>query len=199
MAKILVTGCKGFIGKHLMPALKEHEVIGVDLDGDESVTGPLDGIIHLAAVNRVRDGEADRIKCLQTNIILTAMVLEWKPKWFIYISTCEPPTNVYGYSKRAAEQYVELRQPKHIIFRLTNVVGPGMQEDKLLPRLRRGEIKTLDASVLPFEYIHVDDVVREIKQAITLFDQPAFKPLKMKLSTGIAKTREELERVAASY
>ena len=199
MAKILVTGCKGFIGKHLMPALKEHEVIGVDLDGDESVTGPLDGIIHLAAVSRVRDAEADRIKCLQTNIILTAMVLEWKPKWFIFASTCEKPANIYGFSKRVAEDYIRLRAQKHVILRLTNVYGTGMQEDKLLPRLRRDEIKTLHEDALPFEYIHIDDVVAQIARIIPTFDNRSFKSFTVKMSTGIAKTEKELRHVAASY
>ena len=198
MARILVTGSEGFIGKHLIHALHEHEVIGCDL-GTKELTGPFDGIIHLAAVSRVRDAEIDRIKCLETNIVFTAQMLEWKPDWFIFSSTCEPPENVYGFSKWTAEQYVELVANKSVILKLTNVYGPGMAEDKLLPRLARGEIKKLNEGVLPFEHIHVKDVVAQIVGFIPTFNEPCFKSFKMKLCTGIAKTQAELLNVATSY
>ena len=198
MAKILLTGCKGFIGTHVMPKLSEHEVIGVDIE-DNAITGPFDGIIHLAAVSRVKDAEADRIKALETNIMLTARLLEWNPRWFIFASTCEKPNNIYGYTKRAAEDYIKLRCQRYAIFRLTNVYGPGMAQDKLLPRVARGDIETLDEAVLPFESVPVGVVAEMIRLAIPKFDDPAYKSYTMKLATGVARTFGELENVATSY
>ena len=196
MARILVTGSSGFIGKHLMASMPH--AIPCDVD-TQSVEGPFDGIIHLAAVSRVRDAEADRIQCLETNIMLTARLLEWKPRWFIFASSCEKPHNVYGLSKRVAEDYIRLRQPKHIILRITNVYGPGMNEDKVLPRIRRGEVKAVDDATFPFEHIHVSDVCEQILYAVKRFDEPAFKQYTMKLATGIAHDYEDLVDVATSY
>lgn len=194
--RILVTGSEGFIGKHLMKALPD--AIGCDI-GTKELTGPFDGIIHLAAVSRVKDAEADRLKCLETNILLTARMLELKPKWFIFASTCEPPTNIYGFSKRAAEDYIRFVHQKHIILRLTNVYGQGMREDKILPRLKRGDAVTLHDDALPFEYIHVDDVVAQIKRIIETFDNAAFKSYTLKMSTGVANSEKQLRHVATSY
>lgn len=201
MAKILITGSAGFIGRNVHKALaQKHEVVGLEIYGyDPAPLKEYDGIIHLAAVSRVSAGEANPVKCLQTNIIETAKVLEIPHKWFIFASTCEPTHNVYGYSKRAAEDYIKLRSPKHVILRLVNVYGTGMQEDKLLPLLSRGEATKISKNVLPFEHIHVDNVVERIVDTIKEFDWPAFKSYTMKLSTGTAYTTEELGHVAASY
>lgn len=193
-----MTGCEGFIGKHLMPKLAGHEVTGVDLKKGFA-TGGYDGIIHLAAVSRVSEGEKHPVKCVETNLLLTADYLELKPKWFIFASTCEKPTNVYGWSKRAAEDYIKLKAPKYIIYRLSNVYGPGMAQDKLLPRLARGEIDKLDDGVLPFEHIPVSVVVEMIRLSIQKFEEPAFKSFTLKLAAGIARTKEELKSVATSY
>lgn len=198
MARILVTGSAGFIGKHVVNKIADHDVVECDID-TLSIDGPFDGIIHLAAVSRVRDAEADRIKCLETNFMLTARILEWKPRWMIFASTGEKPSNVYGFSKRAAEDYIKLRCEKYVIFRLTNVYGQGMADDKLLPSLKRGEIKSIHDGVLPFEHVPVGVVAEMIRLAIPRFDEPAFKSYTMKLAAGVARTREELESVAASY
>lgn len=195
MARILVTGSSGFIGKHLMASLPD--AIPCDIDTKE-VTGPFDGIIHLAAVSRVRDGEADRIQCLETNFMFTARLLEFKPRWFLFASTCETPKNQYGFSKRIAEEYIQLRHDRHAILRLSNVYGPGMKEDKLLRQIARNDPVNLD-NVFPFEYVPVDVVVQNILQTIPRFDHPAFKPFTMRLTNGIANTKEELLRVATSY
>lgn len=192
--RILVTGSSGFIGKHLMAALPD--AIPCDVD-TQSIEGPFDGIIHLAAVSRVRDAEADRIKAMETNILFTAQLLEFKPRWFLFASTCESAQTVYGYTKYAAEDYIRLRHPRHIIARLANVYGPGMAKDKLLPKVREGAAIT--PAALPFEYVHVDDVVKHIQFLIREFERPDFKPYTLKLASGIAKTEDELRRVAASY
>lgn len=198
MSRILVTGSSGFVGRHLLPLLGDHDVVPCDIETKE-VEGPFDGIIHLAAVSRVRDAEADRIKCLETNILFTAQLLEFKPRWFIFASSCEPSMSIYGYSKRSAEQYIRIRHSKYIILRFTNIYGPDMAKDKLLMKIRADKTLPIEPEALPFEYVHVDEAARQIVAAVREFDKPVFKPYTMKVASGIAHTIEELRHVAASY
>ena len=61
--KILVTGAKGFIGKHICLALiqKQHTVFEYDLNSTgnelEQYISECDFIVHLAGVNRPKDNE----------------------------------------------------------------------------------------------------------------------------------------------
>ena len=201
MASILISGHKGFIGQHLHKALKdEHEVVGLDLYGYEpKPLDAYDGIIHLAAVSRVKEAQRDPVACMGTNIIETVKMMQLPHKWFILASSCEEPRNVYGLSKRCAEDYVKIAGDMYIILRLSNVYGPGMQEDKLLPLLRNAVVAAINPDTLPFEHIHVDEVVAQIKTLIPTFANAHFKPYTLKLANGIARTPQELLDVAASY
>ena len=198
--KILVTGASGFIGKRLCEALliAGHYVGKLDISMDEQ--GEWDGIIHLAAVSRVKDCEADPERAIWSNILLTAQMLQRKFKWFVLVSTNEPPTSVYGLTKRCAEDYAKMHAARGdytlLILKLTNVYGPGMAQDKLLPRFARREI-TLHDNVLPFEYVSVHSVVRHIQEWIN-HDKP-LRIATLKLQDGVARTAEELMNVATSY
>lgn len=199
--KILLTGAKGFIGKRLLEALKDgYTVSAVDADYDGRYDKTeFDGIIHLGGVSRVRDGLADPVACLQSNIVGTAKYLSIPHKWFIFASTCEKDNNVYGFSKACAEKYVKMTAKRYVIMRLTNVYGPGMLEDKLLARIKSGAVKEIPADALPFEYIRVEDLVVQIKLFIRSLESPESRSFSMKLCNGVAKTPEELADVAASY
>lgn len=190
---ILLTGSKGFIGARLMEALK-FDVVPVDL-GDP-LPSEVDGIVHLGAVSRVSAGDRDHIQCLETNVVYTARVLSVRHQWFIHAGSCQAPTNVYGLSKKAAEDYIKLTQPQYVILKLTNVYGPGMPADKLLPRIRAREVENLKP-FLPFEAVHVDEVVQEICRFISSISM--YKRITKKLCTSVSRTEEELRNVAASY
>ena len=198
MARILLTGSRGFIGRYVYKALtadKQHNIIGIDI---ENVI-PLDSfdiIVHFGGMSRRSEGSERPIECLQSNVLYTARLLQRTPPLFIFASTCEPATNVYGLSKRMAEDYIRLRALKHIILRLTNVVGKGMNPDKLLPRLARGEVAALPSGTLPFEYVRVEEVVDRVRKYCEREYRESFTT---NLITGIAKTEEELRHVAAAY
>lgn len=185
--RILVTGSSGFIGKHLMASLPD--AIPCDFDTGD-IKGPFDGIIHLAAIGRVSEAEKTPIMCLETNLIFTAEMLDWKPSWFILVSTEEPPRNVYGLSKRFAEDYCSLMAPKYgirlKIIRFPVVYGPGDNPEKLIPSIRAGgELKN---GVLPITAMHVLHAVAEIKGEINNL-----------YSRAVITTKEQLQSVAASY
>lgn len=109
MQKILVTGHRGLIGRHLVPRLENsgYKVVGLDIaDGSGNITQPEDirsaisgvvGVVHLAAVSRVIWGERNPSLCWQINamashsILETALLSSHKP-WVLLASSRE----VYG-------------------------------------------------------------------------------------------------------
>lgn len=181
--RILVTGSKGFIGKHLVAKLKDHEVFGVDLD-DEIPDLDFDGVIHLAAVSRVSAGEANPAACVQANIGLTAVVLQkarLSSCWFVFMGTQEQGDNYYGLTKRFAEQYAkkfceQFGIPLTVI-RPPVVWGRGDHPDKVTPKIRAAAVLsepiTLDDKSI--RLAHVEDVVDAIYTRMGLvgeFDVP---------------------------
>lgn len=189
MARILITGSEGFIGSHLVKAMEGHEVVECDVHTKE-IGGPFDGIIHLAAISRVSEAESNRIKCLETNILFTAQLLEFRPSWFILVSTEEFPANIYGLSKRFAEDYCSLMGRlfgiRVGILRFPVVYGYGDNPKKLIPSIRNGG--KLKQGVLPITVISVEDAVNEIADCMVALE-----------ARQVINTEEELRYVANSY
>lgn len=148
MAKILVTGCSGYIGSHLCAILnREHEVHGLDIveprapmskfiQADinrsfEIVDQDYDVVVHLAALVNVSDSERRPIMYYITNVNGTMNILNKIPcKNFIFASTgaAEYCHSAYAVSKRAAEdtvrEYCTAHRPTpYTIFRFYNVIG----------------------------------------------------------------------------
>jgi nucleoside-diphosphate-sugar epimerase len=117
--RILVTGCAGFIGSHVCPALVAmgYEVIGLDIARPASnayeflcadIRDPkslrqaakraaADAVIHLAAVAEVITPFEEFGELLATNVAGTLNVLEaFQPKLFVFPST----SAVYGNSRK---------------------------------------------------------------------------------------------------
>ena len=141
--KIVVTGSDGFIASYLLPELKDHEVIGLDIKSGNDILEcdlpPADIVIHLAAEPGVVASVADPYKNARTNILGTIRLLEhYKDAKFIFASsggtiqeTIESP---YGLSKKTCEEYIKMLHDNYVILRFPNVYGKGSRSviDKFL-------------------------------------------------------------------
>jgi UDP-2-acetamido-2,6-beta-L-arabino-hexul-4-ose reductase len=133
---ILVTGSNGFIGKHLVEALRRRpdtEVIGYDLDAPaenlERGLREADVIYHLAGVNRpqkteeFKTGNADFTESLCSSL----SALGRRPLFVLSSSIQAALDNPYGVSKRYAEEALQrwaaATGGRAVIFRLKNVFG----------------------------------------------------------------------------
>ena len=148
MKKVLITGCSGYIGSHLVKMLADkYEVHGLDINVPQAnglrefyqhdirklidIPTEFDCVIHLAALVNVGESERMPIQYYITNLNGTMNVInKIKTKNFIFASTgaAEGCGSAYGISKRAAEdvvrEYCTQHNPKdYTTFRFYNVIG----------------------------------------------------------------------------
>jgi nucleoside-diphosphate-sugar epimerase len=171
---ILVTGSRGFIGKHLM---KLDNTIGMDLPLDINKYLDLmrfdgcEGIIHCAAISRVSTCNQNSKEAIKVNILGTDNIIDYcklNNIWLIYISTREAnnPKNFYGFTKFCAEELCLISKIPCTILRLNDVYGEGNNPDKIIPRiLRNEEIELTDPNML-IDPLPVEKAVEAIKKAI---------------------------------
>lgn len=158
--RILVTGSRGFVGSETCRLLEEHghEVVHYDImdswdirDKDllenrilemASLGEDIDRILHLAAIARFDEADADPVRTHETNVLGTMNVVEVAKKYHIplvFASTgsaympikSDPPitedfpimgNSTYGCSKALADLYVQAHNP-HIILRYAHLYG----------------------------------------------------------------------------
>lgn len=129
--KVLVTGAKGFIGKHVSILLKRnnHEVFEYDIDStDEELRDYIfnsDFIIHLAGINRPLTTEEFYNGNTNFTKKLADLVKKIKPSSPIIMSSSIQASldNDYGKSKKMGEDYLFSSGLTVYIYRLANVFG----------------------------------------------------------------------------
>lgn len=206
--RILVTGSAGLIGRHLLPRLaaESHGVVPFDLRTDptcdvtdraavQGALGTVDGIVHLAAVSRVVDGERDPERCWRVNAEATGALLDLarhrpSPPWFIHASSREVygqqdampvaedaalrPCNVYARSKVEGERLTNEARGAGLrtaILRFSNVYGDILDHaDRVVPAFAhaaaRGGTVRVDGSRCTFDFTHVADTVDGLMRVI---------------------------------
>lgn len=202
--KILVTGDKGFVGSDTTKLLKQfnHDVIGYDLmDGldvrDKAqletvvVTTHPDRILHLAAIARFSDADANPKLAHETNVIGTKNVAEIAGKYHIpvvYSSTGsvympitqKPPitedfdakgNSVYGCTKYLGEEYIRALASPYIILRYAHLYGKEKRNHGLiggfLQRIERGLAPTLYGGKQSNDFTYIKDVAMANVLALT--------------------------------
>ena len=149
-----------------------------------------DTIYHLAAVHFIPDCDADPLRCLRVNVEGTRAVLEaaaalGPPMSVVLASTAAVyapadwphheddalgPIDVYGYSKRWAEELARSFGARTGIgvgiARLFNVYGPGETNPHFIPSLisqiQAGELIRLGNLSSKRDYVFVDDVAEAL-------------------------------------
>lgn len=204
--RILITGDKGFVGTETRKILEAsgHTVIGYDLmDGYDirdkeqllEHTGEYnivsDRILHLAAIARFSDADADPKLAYETNVLGTKNVVEVADKYHIplvyastgsaYMPLGDVPdggitedlpikgNSVYGCSKATGELYVKTHTP-HIILRYAHLYGKEKRGHGLiggfLDRINRGLEPVLYGGAQSNDFCYVKDVARANKMAL---------------------------------
>jgi UDP-glucose 4-epimerase len=242
MAIVVLTGSEGLIGRALRPwlAARGYAVAGFDLalpaghpeHGDIVARADLaqrwrqvDGIVHLAAVARVRHAEADPARCWAVNVvgtenvIATALTMRRRP-WVVVASSREvygepgrtpvvesdpiAPINVYGRSKAACEDAALAGRGQGLrlaVLRLANVYGSIHDHpDRVVPSFcraaARGTAMRVEGPGYTFDFTHVSDVVRGIKAAVRLLEAGRRDLPAIHLASGQATTLGSLAQMA---
>lgn len=202
--KILITGNRGFVGSETQKLLEQqgYEVIGYDLmDGwdvcdkqqleEEIRRKRPDRILHLAAIARFADADADPKRAVETNVLGTKNVAELCNKYHIplvYSSTGSvymPITDftgtikenwpvkgnsVYGCSKYQGECFVEEVNP-YIILRYAHLYGKDKRMHGLIggfvDRINRGLAPVLYGGKQSNDFTYIKDVARANLLALT--------------------------------
>lgn len=211
--RVLVTGAAGLIGRAVSPLLRAAgaSVIPFDLRSEppRDVTDEatlrqalqdVDGVVHLAGVSRVIDGERNPDLCRRTNTEATRALLriareQRRAPWFIQASSREvygqqerlpvpedavlSPRNVYAHSKVAVERLThEARDSGMItaVVRFSNVFGDTLDHaDRVVPAFARaaalGEAVRVDGSQCTFDFTVVTDVADGLMRVVRLLSE----------------------------
>lgn len=240
--KILITGSKGLIGSALKRSLESCgiEILGLDhkhcfddpnygdiLDSTAvfSKASIVDGIVHLAAVSRVIDGEKNPLLCWKTNVegtqnVISAAIASEKKPWVIYASSREvygepgtlpvkewfplKPVNIYGESKLAAENQIEYAMQNGIaasIVRFSNVYGSIHDyTDRVIPAFCKaaaeGNSIRVDGKENSFDFTYLNDVINGLLSLIRIMATKKQSIKPIHLTRGIGVTLEQISVIA---
>jgi UDP-glucose 4-epimerase len=233
---VLITGSHGLIGTALGVELEQagYTVERLDLRGggrsrgdildraavERAIDGCV-GVVHLAAVSRVIDGERAPQACWRTNVdgtrnVIEAALAEPRRPWVIYASSREvygqpgalpasedaalAPVNIYGRSKVEAETLTARAELLTAIVRFSNVYGwVGDHADRVVPAFARQAVAGLplrvDGSGHTFDFTHLDDTVRGVLAVVAQLESGATLP-PLHFVTGTPTTLGQLAALA---
>jgi nucleoside-diphosphate-sugar epimerase len=209
--KILITGSRGFIGKHLVRALKNsNEIVEFDLKRNKNEDIRIfknlfkkakgcEAIVHLAALTINSESMRKPHEYFFTNVIGTLNALEvarlLKIKKFIFASSAgvERGKTAYSISKLIGEQLTMFYHKNYnlqtYILKIYNVYGKRNKKGvifKFLNRIKKNKplIVNNDGQQRR-DFIHVEDVVRAIIKILRSNSKPGIYEIGTGKSTKI--------------
>jgi ADP-L-glycero-D-manno-heptose 6-epimerase len=219
MKTILITGTKGFIGNNLLKELKNqgNEIIievNEDIFDFENweyelinilVSNRPDVIYHVGACSNTLEQDVNYM--MKLNFEFTKILVDWSEKYkckLIYSSSAanygqneKHPSNLYGWSKYVAEQYVISKNG--IALRYFNVYGPGEEKkgpmasvayQSFITKKNENKIWQLFPQKPKRDFVYVKDVV-----SANLFAEKNYVKLNKnwyEVGAGEARTFEEV-------
>ena len=188
--KVLITGAKGFIGRHLVARLSrcadlelcEYDVGNSNAELHQWATAA-DVVFHLAGVNRPQQVEEfETGNAGLTNTLCTILRrAKRSPRILLSSSIQAALDNPYGVSKRHAEiilgQFAEDTGAHVSIFRLKNVFGPGCRPNynsvtaTFCHHIANDLPIQINDANYQIELVHVDDVVSALVDEMNSADQ----------------------------
>ena len=183
--KALLTGSTGFIGRNMLARLHllDYEVIEInevfldsitwDEELREKITSEIDVIFHVGACSNTLEQDVNYIMMVNYEFTKQISIIAEDLKIpLIYSSSAasygvngQTPSNLYGWSKFAGEDFVV--KSGGIALRYFNVYGPG-EEDKgnmasflyqAYQKYRKGETVKLFPGKPLRDFIYIEDVV----------------------------------------
>lgn len=175
---ILITGDKGFIGRHLTRSVIKdgHQVLGWDKSDGKNINDitsvdliNVDIIVHLAGITSVHDGQRNPELYYNVNVEGTREVFKSATDVpggvpVIYASSScakEWWRSAYGTTKKMTEIMGE-KVNRSVALRFSNVYGEGQPSNMLFPRMFDRKI-TQVARNHKRDFVHIDDVIDAIK------------------------------------
>ena len=181
--KVLLTGSNGFIGKNLLRKFKKLGWYVWTIDVDESsksvpeyahlenIIKQCDGIFHVGAISDTTLHDCN--KMLYYNYTLSKDIFDLARKYdkkVIYSSSAATyglgdglPTNIYGWSKKLAEEYGLKACEKFVALRYFNVYGPGEEHKGKMASVayqayQKGSFTLFPSKPLR-DFVYIKDVV----------------------------------------
>jgi len=208
--KVVVTGAKGFIGRHLMEALNRRPdvaVRGFDIDSSPEVLvealRETDVVFHLAGVNRPeRVEEYEEGNHLLTRKLCSILEEAGGTPMVIFSSSNQADMdNAYGKSKLRAEDAIREWSKRAgagvAIFRLKNVFGKWCRPDynsvvaTFCRNMTRGLPLSISDAAKKIELVYIDDVISAFMDCL---ERPPQEYEHRDVSPSFIVTLEELAR-----
>jgi len=193
--KVLVTGSEGFVAGHTIPVLEAagHEVVrydlklGQDICDIEQLRGMVEPgmkILHLAAVARFPEADANPVEAYRTNVGGTATVLRvavekgvervvlastgsvYMPVWNVPVDEHHPVAgnSHYGFSKALAEKMLWLHKAPFVMLRYSHLYGKDKRHggliDSFVERVALGLRPVLYGGGQTSDFCNVKDVAK---------------------------------------
>jgi ADP-L-glycero-D-manno-heptose 6-epimerase len=209
--KVLITGTNGFIGKNLKKALKKHQILSINEDifdssdwiqilHDKVWEFQPEVVYHIGACSNTLEQDVNYMmvvnyeftKHLSDICLSLGIPLIYSSSAANYGTNGKYPSNLYGWSKYAAEDYV--LSNGGVSLRYFNVYGPGEEHKEKMASVAYQMYNLSKAYLFPGQpkrdFIYVDDVVSANIFAFKNFNQ--LLPTYYEVGTGEAKTFEDI-------